>query len=1178
MVVASSFFVYSILTEKNLDNTNNTMNDTAVIVTNLLNQPKIVLSFISNEIEYMYNHGASIEEMTGFMSTASSLEFRESINVLNYHSVYGYFIKDSVFHDGAGWEPGPGYRPTRRPWYYAAMEANGEIVITTPYVATDTRVLEIAYARLLFDTDGEPSAIICINFQIRYLRDLVVNRSITQNGYGFLVDNEFNILIHPDDSIRGENIVDTDERNEFQEELFYGVTSEESDETYQIVNNHLGVRSFLFSRQLENGWHLIIIIPEHEYFRELYEMVIIISSIGATLAVMLMIVLIRIEFAKIKADNANQEQNLYLKTMEIQREEDERIQQIFDASPYVITMWDESLKCVSVSEECISMFQLSSKQEFLELFHELSPKRQPDGEDSYLMAKRIIQKAFDDGYVREQWMHCLLNGEPIPCEITLVRVKYHDKYIVAGYTRDLREQKQMQEEIETMFDNAPVGLTIFDENFKYIDCNDKVLDMFGVTREFYETFFGSEAHSPEFQPDGERTQEKCLNIIGRVMKGEKITTDWLHSLPDGSPMPVEVTMVRMKTKNGYVGLGYIYDLREQIRMKNEVEEALNQATVANQAKSAFLSTMSHEIRTPMNAILGITEIYLQDERITEDVRTGLERIYSSGNMLLSIINDILDLSKIEAGKFELIISNYEVASTLSDTVQLNMMRIGSKPINFELTVDEKLPTMLNGDELRVKQILNNLLSNGFKYTSEGTVTLSVSCESSDKDNEIILVLSVTDTGQGMSKQQVEKLFDEYSRFNTAANRTTEGTGLGLSITRNLIHMMNGVIEVSSEMGKGSVFTVRIPQEKIGDELLGEEMAENLHNFRTSSRAHLKRAQVVREYMPYGKVLIVDDVETNIYVARGLLRPYGLTIESASSGFAAIDRIKSGNVFDIVFMDHMMPEMDGMEATKIIRESGYNEPVVALTANAVAGQAEVFLSNGFDDFISKPIDMHRMNTILNKFIRDKQTDEVLAEARKVSGKMAEELQEEDLSPATNPLILESFLRDANKSLGVLNEVMAAGFPLSETAMQNYVIHTHGLKSALANVGNKELSAFAKKLEHTGREKNEEIIETETPNFLRLLQEYVDKITPKEGEVGDDSDSTEIDKDLLKELLTKIKNYCEDFDEREAEIVMEELKSKIKSKSVNELIRKITEKLLHSDFMEAAEIIDEYKENI
>jgi signal transduction histidine kinase/FixJ family two-component response regulator len=416
-------------------------------------------------------------------------------------------------------------------------------------------------------------------------------------------------------------------------------------------------------------------------------------------------------------------------------------------------------------------------------------------------------------------------------------------------------------------------------------------------------------------------------------------------------------------------------------MISTLHSRIEAANVASRAKSAFLSTMSHEIRTPMNAILGITEIQLQNADLDQNVQDAFEKIYASGGMLLAIINDILDLSKIEAGKLELVIVNYKIAILISDTALLNMMRIGSKPIEFEIHVDENLPVLLSGDELRVKQIFNNLLSNAFKYTEKGAVFLSVSAETGGADDEVILVFSVSDTGHGMTAEQVNKLFDEYSRFNQKTNRTTEGTGLGMSITRDLIRMMHGEIAVESEPDKGSTFTVRLPQGKVNADILGKAVAENLHKFRTSSRAQMKRVEITREPMPYGRVLIVDDVEMNILVAEGLISLYGINVESADSGPGAIEKIKNGSVYDIIFMDHMMPKMDGMEATRIIRSMGYERPIVALTANAVVGQADIFLKNGFDDFISKPLDIRLLNAVLNKLIRDKQPPEVIEAARR-----------------------------------------------------------------------------------------------------------------------------------------------------------------------------------------------------
>jgi len=414
--------------------------------------------------------------------------------------------------------------------------------------------------------------------------------------------------------------------------------------------------------------------------------------------------------------------------------------------------------------------------------------------------------------------------------------------------------------------------------------------------------------------------------------------------------------------------GLLAIARDITKHKAAEEDARN----ANRAKSEFLTTMSHEIRTPMNAILGIAEMQMQNNTLPQDIAESFVKIYNSGDLLLNIINDILDLSKIEAGKLELTPAKYEVASLINDTVHLNMLRYESKPIEFKLQVDENVPSSLLGDELRIRQILNNIMSNAFKYTERGEIEMTIFVEKppQEETGHVTLVFRVRDTGQGMTQEQIGKLFDEYARFNLKTNRTTQGTGLGMPITRNLVNMMGGKIDVDSTPGKGSVFTVRLPQKNAGTGVLGKELAENIQKFRFTKATQVRKAQIVRTPMPYGSVLIVDDTKTNLDVAKLILSPYGLKIETANSGLEAINKIKDGKKYDIVFMDHMMPEMDGVEAVKIMRELGYKDPIVALTANAIVGQADMFLKNGFDEYISKPIDIRQLNAILNKMIRDK----------------------------------------------------------------------------------------------------------------------------------------------------------------------------------------------------------------
>ena len=600
-----------------------------------------------------------------------------------------------------------------------------------------------------------------------------------------------------------------------------------------------------------------------------------------------------------------------------------------------------------------------------------------------------------------------------------------------------------------------------------------------------------------------------------------------------------------------------------------------------QQKSNFLATMSHEIRTPLNAILGMTEIQMQTVSHPQATSEAFLKINNSGNLLLNIINDILDLSKIEAGKLELMPVKYETASLINDIIQLNYIRYESKPIEFIINVDENIPSVLVGDELRIKQILNNLLSNAFKYTIKGKVTLTVNAECIGRGGGAVivtLIFQIKDTGPGMTSEQVSKLFDEYTRFNLEANRTTEGAGLGMTITRNLVNLMYGKINVKSVIGEGTAVTIRLPQKTDGVGIrgvLGKELAKNLEHFKLGNVINLKKAKISHEYMPYGRVLIVDDVETNLYVAKGLMVPYGLNIDTATSGFEAVEKIRNGEKYDIIFMDHMMPNMDGIETTKILRKNGYSFPIVALTANALAGQAEMFLKNEFDDYVSKPIDLRHLNIVLNKFIRDKQTTEVIEAAKKEKAKMEEKQKTSFVNQQVDPQLSLIFTRDAEKARKVMKTCLDNQFS-KESDVHLFIINIHAMKSALANIGEAELSTEAGRLEQAGRDKEINIILSDTGKFLEDLEKVINTIKPQDDDNEVTEDSSE-SLTFLKEKLVIVSEACKTLDKKTAKNALNSLREKTWSHEVKDMINLIAEHLLHSEFDDAVSLAEKYINN-
>jgi len=589
------------------------------------------------------------------------------------------------------------------------------------------------------------------------------------------------------------------------------------------------------------------------------------------------------------------------------------------------------------------------------------------------------------------------------------------------------------------------------------------------------------------------------------------------------------------------------------------------AEQSSRFKNRFLSRINHEIRTPMNTIMGITEIQLQNEILAQEVKKAFIEIYNSSDLLLDVINNILDVYKIEANKIEIAFVEYDVASLINDVVQLNIMRMKNKSVEFEFSVDENLPVILFGDVIHIKQILNNLLSNAFKYTVVGKVKLSVYAEHVKKENfDMILIFKVSDTGQGMTEEQKSKMFDDYSHF----SYLIEGTGLGMNITQYLIKAMKGEVTVSSELGKGTEFVVRLPQKSTNTGVLGKELVESLQNFRYVSYSQMKNARIEREPMPYGNVLIVDDVESNLYVAKGLLQPYKLSIDTADNGMEAIEKIKSGKVYDIIFMDHMMPEMDGVEAVKIIRESGYTSPIIALTANIIGGQAEIFLKSGFDGFISKPIDIHQLDSVLNKFIRDKQSPEVIEEIRRQYSISKISAHNTDLKMSSTTEL--AFARDARKKLLVLEAISRNINTATDKDLRLFTVNANAIKSVLANVGEKTLSDAAYELEKAGKDGNRAVISVDTQPFLDNLREIILKIESNENTTTSDDEDTA----YLRTKLLEFRHACTTYDKKFAKNVLSELYSKRWSLQTKEFLATLSELLLHSDFEEAVKQTDQF----
>ena len=603
-------------------------------------------------------------------------------------------------------------------------------------------------------------------------------------------------------------------------------------------------------------------------------------------------------------------------------------------------------------------------------------------------------------------------------------------------------------------------------------------------------------------------------------------------------------------------------MEETRRLQKELEAALKEAQEASRAKTSFLANMSHEMRTPLNAIVGLSEIILNTEypplrqsapglNNRGELEDKLGKIHVCGLTLLGIVNDILDISKIESGKLELHPVKYDTPSLINDIVSLNIVRIGEKPVRFILAVDENLPEQLLGDDLRVKQIFNNLLSNAFKYTNSGLVEWKISFEK-DGDN-IWLVSYIKDTGKGIKNDDIPKLFEDYSQVDAQANRKVESTGLGLSITKRLADMMDGTIAVESEYGKGSTFSIRLRQTKASDTVIGKETACNLINACFTDNKRAQSAKLKRIDLSYASVLVVDDMPTNLDVTKGMLAPYGIIVDCADSGQTAVKMIRDEKRrYDAVFMDHMMPEMDGIETLRVIREEigtdyARNVPVIALTANAISGNEKIFLEHGFSAFISKPVDTVQLDAVLRKWVRNKNTDREFKTEPKpktaAAGTSGITIDNVDTKAglarfAGNEKIyknvLKSFVINTRPLLDIIKN------HLNEGNLSDYAIAVHGIKGSSFGIGAACFGTQAERMERLAITGRQEQVIAENSAFIESAEKLLDSINSAldlHNQKNNKPSASVPDIALLKEL----REACAEYDMGRIDSIMLRLES-------------------------------------
>ncbi len=1020
----------------------------------------------------------------------------------NTSGLYGYI--NGEFLDGLLWVPDDDFVATERPWYKKAIENKGKITMVEPYLDAQTGGVLMAISKMLSDGKSVVSMDITLDV-IQQITEGAVNEDSAD--IEFIIDNRGMVIAHSDKQEVGKNY---NEESGTVGAAVIALINQSDNNYYEFYdqNSHY----IAYSAPIQNDWHCVFIKNATAVFRPLRTVLIVVIVAILAIIVSISVIMIRSGMGQLTAERLSSQlsstADIYVSMHEINFVTDTFIEVRSNKEELSTMIGGVRNNCQQMIRSIMSKFSDDTTREsildFVD-FNKMNDRLKDcstvtseflSAEGKWRRARYIVSDRTADGRVaramflvedieaeRRERDKAYGAAQKLGFQIRSIANIYIGMFDINLKTNTLRIIKSDNEIVNNLIgdqtDEARKRIKMVMERLSdpsYLDEVKRFVNFSTLTERLKNT--------------------DVITLEFLTITGKWVRLRFIISQRNDSGKPAVVLLL-------------VEDIDNEKKERDELIDASERAIAASEAKSSFLSSMSHEIRTPINAVLGMNEMILR-ECSDQNILSYSDSIRTAGNTLLGLINDILDFSKIEAGKMEIIPVDYDLSSVINDLVNMIQTRADDKGLKLELDISRNVPKLLHGDEVRIKQVITNLLTNAVKYTEKGIVTFCIRYEAlPGEPDSILLKVYVKDTGIGIRKEDMDKLFSEFNRIEEERNRNVEGTGLGMSITKRLLEMMGSTLEVESVYELGSKFSFQLKQTVVKWEELGD--------YEISYKAFLgKRARYREKFRaPDAQVLVVDDTEMNLTVFRSLLKQTGVKIDTAASGDEGL-ALAYDKKYDIIFLDHMMPEKDGIETLHELRsrpkDPNLDTPVICLTANAISGAREKYLAEGFDDYLTKPIDSAKLEEMMAGYLPEEKiqrmedepvTDngserpaEMAAGDRQGLPGFLMEIDELDVGAGiANCGSVEDYITVLKTYADMIEEHAAQIETYWQAGdLRNAMVKIHAMKSTSRIIGAAAIGDLAQELEQAGKDGNAEKVADHIDELLARCRGLGGQLAP------------------------------------------------------------------------------------